>query len=767
MKKSQVRETPVGAPQEWHVDRVVLGLLIAGLVVFCIHHIIAYDFFWQLKTGQLVRAAGFPTTDPFSYGFPDRIWIEVRWLYCVTISIIYESFGASGLIAAKVPVLLLAGLCLWRFGRDDHRWVVNAGLFVALVLIHPRLMVRPELVTYVLLPAYLLLIRNFQLDGKIQWLLPIVPLQIIWVNSHTLYVLGPAVLWLFVGAELGARVIRLPFDPEADQRLSMVRIRDLAIAASAAALACLANPYGVRGALFALELFTETMGDEALNGLITELRSPFAAAGLTVIFVSYITVIVVSALGFILRRRSFSPGWLALWAAFLYLSVRAERNIALFGIIAAASIIVNYGRLDLARAVVWSVRSACAATLLVMIPLVVSNYFFRAEPDMKFGFGVAERRFPIKALEFVDSQKLPLPVMSNLAENSYVLYKHGPKSVYVDGRLEVYGPANVVAAVDMFSTGNDLLSTVEQKGVHTLIAHLDNDIALIQRLLQDTAWVPVYYDESHIIFLRTDASTDALAKRLKIDWQNPQPVVIPPVKGLSADGWLTNLFPSAGDNSSTRALGQLFLLTGNFSKAQGYLEDAVRRSPDDPRSCLHLGVLYRAQKRESEAASLHARVPGEMLNQLNNQIFSANTYEAFGNMEAAADAWLQVSRLGDTSTAVYQHLAMTSVPAQKWDAAYIAYDALSKRVPDDIQILNNLGTVADKVNKKQEALVALGRSLQLRPAQPVVATQIGIIKMTLGDAAGGRQAFEQALTADPSFEPARQHLEVLQRSQNR
>ena len=77
--RDKKRGDPIGnSVLENDADRVVLGLIALCLFAFAIHHIVAYDIWWQLKAGQLVRQSGFPTIDPFSYGYPGRVWTEVR-----------------------------------------------------------------------------------------------------------------------------------------------------------------------------------------------------------------------------------------------------------------------------------------------------------------------------------------------------------------------------------------------------------------------------------------------------------------------------------------------------------------------------------------------------------------------------------------------------------------------------------------------------------------------------------------------------------------
>lgn len=751
---------------EPHADRIVLGLIVLCFVAFAIHHIVAYDVWWQLKTGQLIRQTGFPATDPFSYAFPGQIWTEVRWGYCVVISLIYDWLGPDSLIAVKVVFLSIGGFCLWQLGRGEDRWTVNLALLSALIMLHQRLMIRPELVTYVLLAVYLLLIRRFQTEGKVHWLIPLPVLQIIWVNSHSVYALGPVVLWLYAGSEFIDQTLLRRDNSEISDRLSTPNLKWMFAASVVVTLACLLNPYGLNGALFAFELYREMQSDNALSGLITELKSPFSAPALSVSFVAYCIIVAISAFGFFLRRRSSSLGWFLIWAAFLYLSGVAVRNNALFGIVACASIIINYRSLPVKPRIVWAARGACTLFAVVMIPLIVSNYYYRSiDPDRKFGFGVAERRFPIKAMEFVESQGLPKPVITGMAESSYVLFKEGPGSVFVDGRLEVYKSPTIVESVKTFSTGEGLLDTVNRLNVFTLIAHIENDSVLLQHLINDPAWAAVYYDDSHIVFVRFAPSTQAFVQRLKINWLDPQPLKVDTPPQFRPDHFLTGVFPSIGDSAPARALGRLYLLAGNNPLAQSSFEEALRQWPDDPQVCFPLGIMYRAQKREAEAKKLLANVPQEMFQQHNNQVFAGTMYEANANWQAATDAWLQVANLGDKSFEVYQHVAQAAVNSERWDAAYTAFDAMVKTKPNDVETLNNLGLVADKLNKRPEALAALTKSLQLKPAQADVATQIGLLKLKMGDNSGAKQAFEQALAADPSFEPANRYLEKMRSAQ--
>jgi Tfp pilus assembly protein PilF len=737
---------------------------------FAVHKIVAHDVWWQLKTGEWVLSHGFPRTDPFSYFAPDRPWIEMRWLYCIAIHLLHKAFGLNALILAKTALLALTFALLWWGVPRRRWWAASFGVACALAITHTRFQVRPELVTYVLLAVTLLCLYRYKAGGDRRWLYALPLAQVVWTNAHTLFALGPAVLWIFFASEWLA--VRLPFGPfgREPERLSAARLRSVAIVAALATAACLVNPYFFEGALFPFQLFRQIRAGNVLDELIDEFRSPFEIAGPTYFFLSYVAVAFVSAVSFWINRRRASLSLVGIWAAFLYLSALAQRNLSLFGIVAGFALAVNLSRADEAGdlrgrvgvAAPWTARVAALLFALVMVPAVASDaYYRRTDTAKRFGFGVAEHRFPIRAMAFVRSEGLPLPVLSGLGDGGYVLFEGGPKSVFIDGRLEVYGGETIRRALEVLSTGEGIDALADRLGVVTVVVRHAREPGLLQALGRSLGWVPVYFDESHVVFLRATPELRERAERLRVDWQHPVMRDVSVPSDLAPSDWLAGLWPKVAVVRDRVALGQLFTAMGNIDGAQQHFEEAVARDPGEETANLYLGLIYRARRRESEAADRLARAGSGTLERADVQLLAGSIFEGAGNPAEAVGAYQRAVSLGARSLAVYTGLARAAVAANQADAARAALLEILRITPSDPSAWNNIGVLAARTGTPQEALRYFETSLRLNPSQPPVLNQVGVLKLQAGDPAGAREAFSRALAVDPTYRPARDNLTRL------
>lgn len=663
MAKKQQTKTRRSSNIDRHLPRIdtAVGLLVAlTVLVATIHTVVAYDVWWQVAAGSWIAEHGWPSTDPFSYGFPDRPWIELRWMWCLGLSFMESWFGPNGIIGLRIALVSIAFALLWLASSKAPLWARNLAVAIAVLAAHLRLTDRPEIASFVFLAATLLLVDRYRQSGKTGWIAALPVLQVIWVNTHTVFAIGPVTVGIYAVAELVAGFAPWP----ALRALAMPRARavPLAAVASAMVLACLVNPWGINGPLFALKLFGQIQSGNVVADIITEMQSPLATPGLTVSFIRLPVAVAVSLVVFALSYRRLQPGILAVWAAFLYLAVASDRNLALFGFVAGVAVAAHIAGWEspvlspARRRCAWAARVACAALALVATPSFATNaYYVRIDPARRFGFGVAEGRFPIRAMAFVDRQAFPGRILCNLADGNLILRERGRQSVYVDGRLEVY-PAEALRSVDaLFRSGTGFAEVVARHDVRVVVLAHATDGAVFRIMNRSSAWVPVYFDEAHSVFVRVDESSRPAVEPMRVNWAAPVSFDEPVPARYAARDPLKGLWPKVDDDAASRNLGILGILVGNLEFARTQLEEAYRRRPD-PSTALQLGVVCRALGADERASFLLARA-GPDGGKLGTALAAGGAFEAAGNFESAVVAYEGLVTRGEAGPEALTRLA--------------------------------------------------------------------------------------------------------------
>ena len=294
-----------------------------------------FDVWWHLRTGQLIVATHtVPRFDLFTYTNASRPWIDVYWLYQVGLALLYSAGGASALVLLKATAgAVIVGLSIVG-RRPEHRaWPLALAWLPGLLMVSGRLSERPEAASLVLLSAFLFLLARAPRAPRALWLLPI--LQVLWVNCHGFFVLGPLVLVAYA-TEWAIERVRPPAAP-----VDRPPARTFVAVALSTLFACLVGPYGMKAVMLPLAQF-HTLGNAGLyRAAIGELRSMgdfIAIAGVwNPYLLAYFATVILGLGSFVWcarRGRQVRLFRASIFAAGAYLAWQATRNNALFGVIA-------------------------------------------------------------------------------------------------------------------------------------------------------------------------------------------------------------------------------------------------------------------------------------------------------------------------------------------------------------------------------------------------------------------------------------------------
>jgi len=526
----------------------------------------SYDTGFHLATGRWILAhRAWPKLDPFTFTVPDHPYVTMHGLFQVALALAQRAGGDAGMGVLRLALVLVAFGLTWATCRRrgvGSPALLLAGTALAVLAAEVRFSLRPELVTFACLAALLHLLARHRAERRARWLWAAVALQVVWVNGHALSPLGPAVLGLYAASGLAAPATRRDGAPW--------------LAFAGACLALLANPYGLAGAAFAVNLATRLQPQNAFARSIVELAPTFSRefAHLKPVL-AFEALLVGTALLLAADRAAPGPAEGAAAAPlpkraaataprtdlfdaliallFAALAVRAVRNIPLFAVAALPPVLaaaqgqlarVASGGTSRARpAARRGVRPGNAALVLAALLLVAwpvqqvlsGAWYVDDRQAERLGSGPEAGVLPTRTLEFIASHDLHGPVFNHVNFGGALIGRLWPgERAFIDGRLEVMGE-------DFYGTWRRIESgpgwaDMLRRWNPNLLLVPNSEMPVLRRIADDPRWALVEWDGAAALFLRLrgtpqDSALAAAARTRRAalaDPRDPYAAELPP-----------------------------------------------------------------------------------------------------------------------------------------------------------------------------------------------------------------------------------------------
>ena len=486
-----------------------LGLIFAFLVLTFLLGMFPLkdtDFWWHLKTGDLIRQTGqVPTVDTFTYGAEGRPWTDLHWGFQVALSWGYAHGGVVALNLAKCAITCLAVLLLITSRRRNWPvWTMLLAWLPALLVLSGRMYIRPETISLLYLSMVLAILFRWDRKPWLAFALPVV--QVLWANTQGLFLLEPILI--------GFALVDAAFRPGAFSPDRRAWWRTVLSATFLTGIACLFNPYGLAGALYPLQL-ARTMSNPIFSKTIGELKPLLVfieEVGLDSLPLQlHLLTIAVGGLSFLVpliwsvwagiadrqvkgepvpelpkgrKRRTASKAgkqvdaerletlnsWrpslfrALLFVAFSLLSLAATRNSHQFAAVVGTVTAWNFGewaaavrsrklRHDPSASAVrgWPRAATFAAIALTFMAVASGRFYVWAGEGRTVGLGEEPLWFPREAVKFAGGPGMPdrMAGFHNGHPALYEYYWAPGKKTYTDARLEVMGPEIYKTYIDL------------------------------------------------------------------------------------------------------------------------------------------------------------------------------------------------------------------------------------------------------------------------------------------------------------------------------
>jgi hypothetical protein len=443
---------------KWLLNSFTLALLLVSSNLLA-HRTIEPDLWGHIQYGEEWLSTGvLPQTATHTYSSPEHRWINHENLSELTLAIAQRFVGGHGIVIGKVLAGVTVLLLMMRIAmRRGVPAVFAAAMTIPVAYALAEFwLARPQLASFLCAAALCVLLENafadWYTDGRVRrrWLVPIIPLMIVWVNAHGGFAAGLCILAAYLGLRFLECFRVCP-------QLWKSHLALFAVIGIPAALTIFINPYGADLVLWMVRSLGEPRPE------ISEWASMWEA-GITIVPFSILTGLTAAAMALTRERRDpvkFIIIGLVTVQAGLHL-----RHLAFEALLVGFWMPPHFNSAWKRAADWWKSRRPRTAADRPMTPL--ERLFIGSQAGLTCAalatfltwklatFGVDRSEYPVAAIEFINEHQLSGRVVVSFDWAQYTLAALAPHStVGFDGRFRTCYPQDVIDMTFDFTMGPD------------------------------------------------------------------------------------------------------------------------------------------------------------------------------------------------------------------------------------------------------------------------------------------------------------------------
>ncbi len=567
----------------------VFALILVFYGLFLIHNINLYteDLGRFLKSGEIFwQQKDIMTQNVFSYTEPNSSTILApQWLFSAIVSFLFKNVGLgfNGLIIFKTVLLLFAfSVLFFTATKKANFWLVAFLSLPTVLILSGRSDIRPEIFSYLFIIVFFYLLTDLEQHPEHSRIFWLIPLQLIWVNSHFFFFIGLAMVGGFLFEKIIINRKNLWGSP---------LIKKLVLLLLALIAISFINPNGIKGAfypffhLFDKYAFPLTEDLPLVTFLKTNPPSDISAE----IFLPMALLLFLGfALFFWKRFRGSAQGSIFYFlasAGSAAAALFAMRCLGLFGLIFLPAAAFTFNGL-FEKSKIWLERKppkiASLSKKVLILFLIAALFFFAflagfgKISDKKLSLGLMPRS--VDAATFLRQQNIKGPIFNDHDSGDYLIYYLYPEEkVFFDhrGPKDAYSDSFIRNTYLAMLQQEETWQEVTKKYNFNVIFFYADQAYFLMRRLADPSWALVYADAYAKILLKNTAENQEVINKFRISKEN-------------AAERLSYLLES-GDLDDHIAAADIFNILGREDLAVSVFKDVLARRPNDGRLWLVLG----------------------------------------------------------------------------------------------------------------------------------------------------------------------------------
>lgn len=494
---------------------IALGACFIIILAFACKTLIEPDIWWQITTGEwILKNHQVPKTDMLSFTFAGEPWVNIKWLAEVIMYLI-ASYTSPEMIYFFLGLLYipLIFFCyknytlLFKSDINKYSFSFIFSCLICIITISHRINGRPEVFSYFFASLFLFIFIHASKNKY--YLIGLIPLQIIWCNTHEAYGVGLVMIIIYTISEL--------LWGQSSSKIFILSIALLSIGGIAL------NPIGTKIFSYTINIFTQLDKNKFTSELLDYTSSEYWDLFSTL---NIITFIISSIFCLQLAKQSkwnlktiqekLPIYYILLLLAFFYLSLKSNRNIPLFQLI---SLPVYANALSkLKNNLFHESKMSVAITLSIAYLSIITGVFYSTfDKHNEFGLGVSPKYNPIGATNFLAKQTNNSKVFSDFLCSNYPLYHLRPSyKSYIDLRdLDVFPAKFFENCLYLYQAPNTMISSTQtiwqladsiDRFQYVLLVNQPDFTPLHQELHRGNLFHAVYADANTSLYKRNDST---------------------------------------------------------------------------------------------------------------------------------------------------------------------------------------------------------------------------------------------------------------------
>lgn len=543
---------------------IIFTLLLALYGSFLVYKIslpVAQDLPRQIQNGKDILGGDYDvfTKNVYSYTEPNQHFANHHWLYGVLAYVLYLTVGFSGMVIFKIILLLGMFALLFYLTQKNKSFYLTALLSIPTIFILiNRTAFRPEIFSFLFLVLSLYLLLHLQKNPNSKRVFWLIPIQLIWVNTHLFFGVGIMMVLGFLVQNIILNREKI-FKNQITKKLSIIFVSLIAVS--------FINPFGLWGVVFSLMVNTSATFPISSGEITPIINAHNLAPGwdtisATIFFPSILVLFLSFVVAFIYRKKNHISIWGDNYIFYFLASIGSTilpfiivRGLPLFAIIFLPAVVSNlngpfvwlkgklYSRLP-------NLKNGIRYTFSAVFSILVIYLIFAGQTKlmnfMEQGIGLT--RYSEDPIKFFKANNLKGPIFNDTDIGSYLIGTLYPKEkVFTDNRFGDAYSSEFFSDIYLPALRNeDSWKELDKSyNFNTIIFYhydaLDGARDFLYRRIYDPAWAWIYLDNSVVILVKNNIQNKDVIDKYQITGNN----ILNKVDFLSTSGKTQDLIAAA------------------------------------------------------------------------------------------------------------------------------------------------------------------------------------------------------------------------------